>query len=124
MRKAILAAALASLGLASPATAMDVATYLAKVELLRQRGSMTAMLSSEYAELRAEITASGAALRQERLAAVAAGRPPAYCPPAGANLTTEEIYAATSAVPPARRHTIQVSSALRAAFARKYPCPS
>jgi hypothetical protein len=39
MRKAILTAALASLGFATPATAMDVATYLAKVELCANGGA-------------------------------------------------------------------------------------
>jgi hypothetical protein len=120
----LLVAAVAVVVLATPAGAMDVATYLSKVEALRRQGSLTGIFSSEYAELRTEIAASGASLRQERLAAVAAGRRAAYCPPAGAGLTTEEIYSAMSAVPPAQRQQTPVRFALLNAYARKYPCPA
>ena len=122
MKIKLLAAAMLTIGAAAAANAMDVATYLAKADSLRQRG-MTAMFSSEARELQAEIRTSGAALKQERLAAQRAGRRPAYCPPGPASLSIEEIFAAMNAVPPARRARTQVRDALRAAFARKYPCP-
>jgi hypothetical protein len=118
----LLAAGLLAIGAASAVNAMDVATYLAKVGALRQRG-VTAMFSSEASEVQAEIRTSGAALKQERLAAQRAGRRPAYCPPGPASLSMEEIFAAMNAVPPARRARTPVRDALRAAFARKYPCP-
>jgi hypothetical protein len=35
----------------------------------------------------------------------------------------EEMMGAMTAVPPVRRTHIQVRDALRAALARKYPCP-
>jgi len=122
MRTKLLAAGLLAIAATAAANAMDVATYLAKADALRQRG-MTAMFSSEARELQAEIRTSGAALKQERLAAQRAGRRPAYCPPGPASLSVEEIFAAMNAVPPARRARTPVKDALRAAFARKYPCP-
>jgi hypothetical protein len=122
MRTKLLAAAMLTIGAAAAANAMDVATYLAKADALRQRG-MTAMFSSEARELQTEIRSSGAALKQERLAAQRSGRRPAYCPPGPSSLSVEEIFAAMNAVPPARRARTPVRDALRAAFARKYPCP-
>jgi hypothetical protein len=100
---------------------MDVATFLAKAGILEERG-LLAPFASEYGELQAEIRTSFAALKQERLAARAAGRRPAYCPPGPASLSTGELMAAMSAVPEARRARIQVRDVLRIALARKYPC--
>jgi cell division protein FtsL len=122
MKKKLLTAALLCAIGASTAHAMDVATYLAKAEALRARG-MTAILSSDFRELQAEISASGAALRQERLAARRAGRRPAYCPPESVSFSREEIFAAMNAVPAPLRSRTQVRDALRAAFARRFPCP-
>jgi hypothetical protein len=38
-------------------------------------------------------------------------------------MTAQEVIAAMTAIPPARRARTQVRDALRAAFARRYPCP-
>ena len=122
MKLKLLAAAIAGIVTMSAANAMDVATLLAKAAVLQERGVM-AMFASEADEIQAEIRTSYASLKQERLAAQAAGRRAAYCPPGPASLTQQEIMAAMIAVPPARRPHVQVRDALRAAFARKYPCP-
>ena len=106
---------------AGSAQAMDVATFLAKGAVLQQRGPL-AMLSGEYREIQEASQAAIHALRQERLAAVAAGRRPAYCPPEHAALAPQEIMAAMQAVPPGQRPRTDIKVALRAAFARKYPC--
>ena len=113
---------LACAAAAGPAVAMDVATYLGKVEALRARG-IAAMFSSDAQLLQDEVVSSFATLRRERLAAVAARRRPAYCPTDRATLTQPELLAALTAVPPARRAGTQVRDALKAAFRRKYPCP-
>jgi hypothetical protein len=122
MRKAIALFVLACAAAAGPAAAMDVATYLGKVEAVRAKG-IRAMFSTEAQALQDEIVTGGAALRRERLAAVKAGRRPAYCPGEHATLTQQEIFGALNAVPPARRARTEVKDALRSAFARKYPCP-
>ena len=121
MRKRLALFVLGCVAAAGPADAMDVATYLGKVEALRAKG-MAAMFSSDATVLQSEITTSGAALRRERLALLKAGRRPPYCPPEHATLDQQEIFASLTAVPPARRARTQVKDALRAAFARKYPC--
>jgi hypothetical protein len=122
VKKKLLAATLASLVLAGVANGMDVATFLAKADALKARGVL-AMFSSDSREMQAQLKAGAASLRRERLAAQAAGRPTAYCPPEHASLSVDEIFAAMNAVPPPRRARTQVRDALRAAYARKYPCP-
>jgi hypothetical protein len=117
----LLAATFACLVSVSAANAMDVGTFLAKAQVLRERG-LLAPFASEYGEVQGEIRTSFASLKQERLAARGAGRRPAYCPPGPASLTVEELMAAMTAVPAARRTHVQVRDALRVAFARKYPC--
>src|SRR4051794_35496809 len=98
----LLAATIFCLASVGAANAMDVGTFLAKAEVLRERG-LLAPFASEYAEIQDEVRASFASLKQERLAAQGAGRRPAYCPPGRASLTTEELIAAMTAVPAARR---------------------
>jgi hypothetical protein len=120
MKKKLVIAALVAAA-AGSAQAMDVATFLAKGEVLRQRGPL-AMFSGEYREIQDAAQAAIHALRQERLAAVAAGRRPAYCPPEHAALAPQEIMAAMQAVPAGQRPRTDIKVALRSAFARKYPC--
>jgi hypothetical protein len=106
---------------ATSASAMDVATFLAKGRALMARGA-GAVLAPEFREIQGEIQASVIALRRQRLRAVRANRRPPYCPSAGAGLSSEEIQAAMLAVPVAQRRQVQVKEAIAAAFARKYPC--
>ena len=104
-----------------PAYATDVATFLAKVEAVKGKGVM-AMFSSDLKLLMGEIGDSMTELKEERLAAVAGGRRPIYCPNGKAELSRQELFAAMEAVSPARRPKVQVKEALRAGLARKYPC--
>lgn len=106
------------------ASAMPVSEFLAKAERLQALG-MSARFSSDYRLLENEVLRSLYTLRDERLAARAAGRPQAYCPPAeGPTLYSNEILNAVRAVPPNRRHRVEVKDALRPLLARKYPCNS
>ena len=120
MNKLLIIGAVAFFSAAS-ASAMDVATFLAKGRALMARGA-GAVLAPEFREIQGEIQASVIALRRQRLRAVRANRRPPYCPSAGAGLSSEEIQAAMLAVPAAQRRQVQVKEAIAAAFARKYPC--
>ncbi|HEX6374528.1 MAG TPA: hypothetical protein VFZ91_02295 [Allosphingosinicella sp.] len=122
LRKKLLAAGLLGIAPLGAANAMDVATFLAKAEALQAQGMM-ALMSSDYKSLQAEIVAHSQALRNERLAAERARRRPAYCPPAGSSLKSDEILTAFRSIPAARRPRTDVKDALRALLARKYPCP-
>ena len=121
MRKtAMIAAMLVFFGVTT-AGASDVATYLAKMDVVRSKG-VTAMFSSDYHDLTAELRQAVAALKKERLAMVRSGRVPAYCPSVGASLSALEVMTALRAIPPEARSRTSVKDALRAGFARRYPC--
>jgi hypothetical protein len=117
---ALLPALLAAVAL-TPASAMDLATYVRLGEGLKSKGPL-APFSRDYKILMAELQASSKAIKQERLAALAAGRKPAYCPTSGINLM--EVFSAFQAVPPAQRARLQVKDALRKFYVKKFPCPA
>ena len=122
MKKLLLLAAISSLA-ASSAAAMDVATFLTKVEALERMG-VRAAFSSDGRLIMNELNASNTALRAERLAAQGAGRRPAYCPDLHPRASSTEIVTALRTVPAARRAQVEVRDALRAFYVRRYPCPA
>lgn len=103
------------------AGATDVATFLAKAEVAQRKGP-AALLTSDGRALMSELRTATKALKAERMAAEAAGRRPAYCPTGKAALSQKEVLASLQAVPPAERAQVEVKDAMRAGFARKYPC--
>jgi hypothetical protein len=121
MRKPILALLLA-LAPISALNAMDVATFLAKADALQRQG-MLAMFSSDIGLLKGEIQQDGKALRAEQAAAQRAGRRPAFCMPAKAQVQSDELIAHLRTVPAAERSRTQVRDAFRTLIVRKYPCP-
>ena len=121
MRAGVIAGALL-LAIAEPASAMTVETFLVKAEALKKKGPL-ALFSGDMKLLRKQITADGAELRKERLAAEAARRPTAFCPPAGGiKMTDRDVVTAMEAVPPALRATTDTKAALRAYLGRRFPC--
>ena len=114
-----LALALAPL---APAAAMPVSTFLAKADRLQKKGPL-AMFSGDLKLLMGQVKTDAAELRAENKALEAAGRKKAYCTPAaGVKLGNRDILTAMQAVPPAQRATTDTKSALRAYFARRFPC--
>ena len=103
--------------------AMDVATFLAKADALQRQG-MLAMFSSDIGLLKAEIQDDGKALRAEQAAAQRAGRRPAFCMPAKAEVNSNELIAHLRTIPVAERARTQVRDAFRTLVVRKYPCPA
>ena len=119
----LLAVMLAATPLAS-ASAMPVSTFLAKAEALQKKGPL-AIFSKDLKLLKSEITADAAQIRAERLAAQAAGRRTAFCPPAGGvKLSDKDVLDAMTAVPPVQRARTDTREALRAYLARRHPCPA
>lgn len=114
---------LAAAPLAS-AAAMPVSTFLAKADRLQKKGPM-AVFSGDLKLLTRQVKADAAQLRAANKAAAAAGRPKAYCTPeGGVKLTNRDVLTAMQAVPPAQRATTSTRDALRAYFARRFPCPA
>ena len=106
------------------AAAMPVSTFLAKADRLQKKGPL-AMFSRDLKLLMNQVRADAGEIRAERLAAKAAGRPTAFCPPdAGVKLTDRDILVAMQAVPPADRANTSTKAALRAFLARRHPCPA
>jgi hypothetical protein len=121
--KKFLTLGIASALFASPAAAMDVATFLRYADALERMG-VRAPFASEGPLVMNELNDSNRALRAERVAAQAAGRRPGYCPETHARAGPQEVVAALRRIPPARRPGIEVRDALRAFYARRYPCPA
>ena len=116
-----LCVALVALCMPAAASAMPVGTFLTKAEALKAKG-FTALFASDFKLLQKTIEADGRALGDEGRAAKAAGRTPAFCPVGRIKLTSDEIIQAMRAVPAAQRPRTDTRDALRAYFARRYPC--
>jgi hypothetical protein len=105
------------------ATAMPVSTFLAKADKLQKKGPL-AMFSGDLKLLMGQIKADAAQLRAENNALAAAGKPKAYCTaPGGVKMSNRDILSAMNSVPPAQRARTSTKDALRAYFARRFPCP-
>jgi len=112
---------LLALPAAAPAQSMPVSTFLAKAEALKSKGPL-ALLSSDLGVLKREVGAAIVSLRDERLAAAAAGHKPAYCPPGKSSMNSNELLAAMRAIPAVDRPRTDVRFALKAMLIKKYPC--
>jgi len=122
MRRLLAGLTLSMLPLAAlSAQSMPVATFLAKADALQSKGPL-ALLSSDLGRLKREVGAAGRSLRDERLALIAAGRKPAYCPPAKSSLNSDELLAAMRAIPVDARPRTNVRAALKGLMVRRYPC--
>ena len=123
MRRTALVAALTIAALPALAqAAMPLPTFLDKADALQKKGMM-AMFSGDLKLLQNEVQGATEALRKERLAAKAAGRPQAYCPPADSGrMKANELLAALKQIPPAQRARMDVKAGMRVVLARRYPC--
>ena len=105
------------------ASAMPVSTFLAKADKVQSKGPL-AIFSGDFRLLMGQIKTDSAELRAENKAAEAAGKPKAYCTaPGGVRMSNRDILSAMNAVPPAQRARTSTKDALRAYFARRFPCP-
>jgi len=121
MRAALIAGVLL-VATAGPASAMSVQTFLSKAEALRKKGPL-ALFSGDLKLLTKQIKSDGSELRAERLAAKAAGRPTAFCPPSdGVKLTDKDVMVAMQSVPAAERSRATTKEAMRSYMARRFPC--
>ena len=122
MRFRILIGVLLAAAPLASAAAMPVSTFLAKADGLKKKGPM-AMFSGDLKLLTRQIKADAAQLRAANNAAAAAGRPKAYCTPeGGVKMGNGDVLVAMQAVPAAQRATTSTRDALRAYFAKRYPC--
>ena len=109
---------------AADAQNMPLDQFLTKATALERKGPL-ALLSSDMGRLKRELQNGARELRAERLAARAAGRRQAFCPPeSGGALGAGEVLSHFRSIPPAQRDQMRSKDALRSLMARKYPCPA
>jgi hypothetical protein len=96
--------------------------FLQRAERLKAKGPF-AFFDSDYGRLKAEATAVGKAIGDDRIAAERAGRPILYCSPsARAQLGSFEFINGLEAIPPAERARMTLKDAMIRVLQRKYPC--
>ena len=123
MRKTILMAL--ALYIAAPALAAPPGTaqnFLDRANRLKGKGPL-AFFDSDYKRLKAEATAVGKSIGDDRIAAEKAGKPILYCSPkARAQLGSFEFIDGLEAIPSAQRQTMSLKAAMLIVLQKKYPC--
>jgi hypothetical protein len=124
MRHARLLILVAAFGFpgAANAQSMNAQEFFKRAQALKAKGAM-ALLSRDLKPMIREAKSAGMKARATRLAAVAAGRSPRYCPPKGSKrLGNEEFMRGMEAIPLAERMEIDLTEAITRMLVRKYPC--
>ena len=104
---------------APPGTAQD---FLDRANRLKAKGPL-AFFDRDYGRLKAEATAVGKSIGNDRIAAERAGRPILYCSPtARAKLGNFEFIDGLEAIPSAERATMSLKDAMIRVLQKKYPC--
>jgi hypothetical protein len=96
--------------------------FLDRAERLEAKGPL-AFFDSDYGRLKAEATAVGKSIGDDRIADERAGRPILYCSPSPrAQLGSFEFIHGLEAISPAERATMNLKHAMIRVLQRKYPC--
>ena len=104
---------------APPGTAQN---FLDRANRLKAKGPF-ALLDGDYGRLKAEATAAGESIGNDRIAAERAGRPILYCSPQPrAQLGDYEFLDGLAAIPAGERATMSLKEAMLHVLQRKYPC--
>jgi hypothetical protein len=123
MRKAIILGL--ALSIAAPAMAAAPGTaqnFLDRANRLKAKGPL-ALFDSDYKRLKAEATAVGKSIGDDRIAAERAHKPVLYCSPtARAKLGSFEFIDGLEAIPPAERAGMSLKDAMIRILQKKYPC--
>jgi hypothetical protein len=112
---------------AVPAVAMAQApgsalNFLDRAERLKAKGPL-AFFDGDYGRLKAEGTAAGKAIGDDRIAAERAGRPILYCSPSPrAELGSFEFIRGLEAIPRTELAQMSLKDAMLRVLQRKYPC--
>ena len=121
MKRIAIAAAAIAACVAVPASAMDVATFLAKADALKAKGAM-ALFSSDMGLLKGEAKKATEAYLANKAARAAAGKPPLVCaPPSARKMGSDEFLTGLRQIPPAQR-SISMTEGMTRVLQRKYPC--
>ena len=123
MRKTILL--FLALSVSAPAVAAAPGTaqnFLDRANRLKAKGPL-AFFDSDYGRLKAEATAVGKAIGDDRIAAERAGRPILYCSPSPrAKLGNFEFIDGLAAIPAGERARMSLKDGMLRVLQKKYPC--
>lgn len=123
MRKIILATLIFTLS--APAVAAPVGSaqnFLDRANRLKGKGPL-ALFDADYNKLKAEATAVGKAIGNDRIAAEKAGKPILYCSPKPrAELGSFEFIDGLEAIPANERATMSLKQGMLRVLQKKYPC--
>jgi hypothetical protein len=123
MRKTTLV--IVALSVATPSVADqpgNAQTFLQRAERLKSKGPL-AFFDDDYGRLKAEATAVGKAIGDDRIAAEKAGKPILYCSPeARAKLGSFELIRGLEAIPAPERARMTLKEAMTRVLQAKYPC--
>jgi hypothetical protein len=123
MRNTILLAV--AIAVSTPALAAPPGTaqnFLDRANRLKAKGPL-AFFDSDYGRLKAEATAVGKSIGDDRIADERAGRPIIYCSPtARAKLGSFEFIDGLAAIPAGERANMSLKQAMIRVLQRKYPC--
>ena len=104
---------------AAPGSAQN---FLERANRLKAKGPF-AFFDSDYGRLKAEATAVGKAIGDDRIAAEKAGRPILYCSPKPrAQLGSFEFIDGLQAIPAAERARMSLKEGMLRVLQKKYPC--
>jgi hypothetical protein len=122
LRKLLFACALLLWTRAAVAQSMNAEAFYQRATALQKKGFM-ALFSGDLKALMNEGKAAGAKAREQRLAAIAAGQKPRYCPPPGAvSINNDEFMTRLSAIPAPERSRMNMTEATIRILAVKFPC--
>ena len=123
MRKTILLAL--AFCIAAPAMSApqgSAQNFLDRANRLKSKGPL-ALFDSDYGRLKAEATAVGKSIGDDRIAAEKARKPILYCSPqARAQLGSYEFIDGLEAIPAAERAQMSLKDAMIRVLQKKYPC--
>jgi hypothetical protein len=96
--------------------------FLDRAERLKAKGPL-ALFDGDYGRLKAEATAVGKSIGDDRIAAEKAGKPILYCSPEPrAQLGSFEFIDGLEAIPAAERAQMSLKDAMIRVLQKKYPC--
>ena len=96
--------------------------FLDRAERLKAKGPL-AFFDSDYGRLKAEATAVGKSIGDDRIAAQKAGKPILYCSPQPrAELGSMEFISGLEAIPRAERAQMSLKDGMIRVLQKKYPC--
>ena len=116
----LLAFAASTSALAAPAGSAQ--NFLDRANRLKAKGPL-ALFDADYKRLKAEATAVGKSIGDDRIAAEKAGKPILYCSPKPrAQLGSYEFIDGLEAIPAAERASMSLKQAMLRVLQKKCPC--